>query len=163
MPVGGMKAETCTLPPPSTSASSALLAEPVPSMLRVRTRRGRTDEGGDVGEDGLEEKSSKIGGIRQSAKDSGERGGVPQGCVRKGNRWFNRPCIPSSSAKRKRRLRFKCQGIHSSSAGRFTFQRHYIHYKTLKYRVCYRKHEARGEILGQGKDLLQRRCDAVEG
>jgi hypothetical protein len=75
MPLGGMKAETCTLPPPSTSASSALLAEPVPSMLRVRTRRGRTDEGGDVGEDGLEEKSSKIGGIRQSAKESGERGG----------------------------------------------------------------------------------------
>ena len=75
MPVGGMKAETCTLPPPSTSASSALLAELVPSVLRVRTRRGRTDEGGDVGEDGLEEMSSRIGGIRQSAKESGERGG----------------------------------------------------------------------------------------
>ena len=53
MPLGGMKADTRTLPPPSTSAAAALPASRPPALCRVRTRRGRTEEGGEVGEEGL--------------------------------------------------------------------------------------------------------------
>jgi hypothetical protein len=60
MPLGGMKAETRTLPPSSTSCVAALLASSPSPMLRVRTRRGRTEEGGEIGDEGL----SKGGGKR---------------------------------------------------------------------------------------------------
>ena len=62
MPLGGMKADTRTLPPPSTSAAAALPA----SCPRVRTRRGRTEEGGEVGEEGLDKGGYKGKGVNNS-------------------------------------------------------------------------------------------------
>jgi hypothetical protein len=54
MPFGGIKAETLTLPPTSTSRVCGLTAAAPPPAFRVRTRRGRTEEGAEVGEEGLQ-------------------------------------------------------------------------------------------------------------